>query len=189
MRIFSGLHLFVLDFLLQNVQVKVAQSIGTQATALERGILGDVGVGLQQLGDVAEDLRIYAIGMERLKEQERLEVGIGSQASIHATAVERVIGRRESEGSQLDDGPAIMLSRRLERGMRRGGRKGDATPRRLMERGRLGWRWSTTFWCFGVSQGRNLEDGRKAKGEVVPPNQGRATRSVFACRQLGPIGR
>lgn len=46
----------IAEFLLQYVQVEVAQGIGAQTAALETRVGGDVWIGLQQIGDSAEDL-------------------------------------------------------------------------------------------------------------------------------------
>lgn len=78
-----GLVALVADLFLEDVQVEIAQGIWAEAAALEARVRGDVWVGLQQLGDGAEDLRVHTIGMERLEQEERLEVGVGGQAIIH----------------------------------------------------------------------------------------------------------
>lgn len=57
-----------LDFLLQNLEIEVAQCIWTESAALESVGRRDVGVFLQQLGDPAEDGRFYAIGSEGLEQ-------------------------------------------------------------------------------------------------------------------------
>jgi hypothetical protein len=57
-----------LDFLLQNVQIKTSQRIGTEAAALVALLIGNGGVVLQQIGDSAEDGRAYAMGVEGLEQ-------------------------------------------------------------------------------------------------------------------------
>ena len=68
----------------QTLQVEAAQGIGTQAAALEELLGCDVRVGLQQLGRLAEGIRGHAIAREALEDEERLERGVGGDASRHA---------------------------------------------------------------------------------------------------------
>lgn len=79
--------LLVLNLPLQTLQVEVAQCIGTEAAGLEVLVGGDVRVFLQQVGYPAEDGGPYAVGMEALEQQQRLEVGVGGEARIHPPGV------------------------------------------------------------------------------------------------------
>lgn len=86
------------ELVLEDVQVEVAQGIRAEAAALEALVLGDVRVALQQLRDPAEDVRGEAMGVQRLEQQQRLEVGVGSQAGIHPPGP--LQARRGREGRQ-----------------------------------------------------------------------------------------
>lgn len=108
-RVWRGILALAPDLILQDEQIEVAQRIGAQAAALEALVGGDVGVVLQQLRDPAEDRGAYAIGMEGLEQQERLEVGVGGEASIHPPVpLDGVLGTRATtlgrQGSQHDGG-------------------------------------------------------------------------------------
>ena len=95
--------LLILNLPLQTLQVEVAQCIGTEAAGLEVLVGGDVRVFLQQVGYPAEDGGPYAVGMEALEQQQRLEVGVGGEARIHPPGVcsARAMGsgRKGSHGS------------------------------------------------------------------------------------------
>lgn len=69
-----------LDLVLEDVQVAGAQGIWAQAGGLVVCVLGDVRVGLEQVGDLDEDIGGDAVGMERLEQEERLEAGVGRHA-------------------------------------------------------------------------------------------------------------
>lgn len=76
-----------LAFPLQTLEVEVAQGIGTETAGLEVLVGGDVRVLLEQVGDAGEDGGADAIGVEALEQQERLEVGVGRDASRHPPGV------------------------------------------------------------------------------------------------------
>jgi hypothetical protein len=94
--------LLVLNLPLQTLQVEVAQRIRTEAAGLEVLVGGNVRVFLQQVGYPTEDGGPYAIGMEALEKQQRLEVGVGGNASIHPPGVcsarAMSLGRKGSQG-------------------------------------------------------------------------------------------
>lgn len=98
----------VLDLPPQAVQVEVAQGIRAEAAALEVLVAGDVGVLLQQVRNPAEDRGAHAIGMQALEQQQRLEGGVGRDASIHPPVplgvggARRAMGRGWRKGSQRD---------------------------------------------------------------------------------------
>ena len=79
--------LLILQLSLQTLQVKVAQGIGAEAASLEVAVGGDIRVLLQQVRDAGEDGWLDAIGMQALEQQERLEVGVGREASSHPPGV------------------------------------------------------------------------------------------------------
>lgn len=97
--------LLMLELSLQALEVEVAQGIGTEAAGLEVLVGGDVRVLLQQVGDADEDSGADAIGMEALEQQERLEVGVGRDASRHPPGVcsARAMGVGR-DGSHGDEG-------------------------------------------------------------------------------------
>jgi hypothetical protein len=96
--------LLILELPPQTLQVEVAQCIGTETAGLEVLVRGDVRVLLQQVRYPAEDRRRDAVSMEALEQQERLEVGVGGDASIHPPSVcsARAMGRGRN-GSQRDE--------------------------------------------------------------------------------------
>lgn len=87
----------------QLVQVEGAQGLRTETAALEVFVLGDVRVGLEQIGNLGPDIAGYAINIERLEQKKRLEVGVGGDASIHPPILwgrgTSATGRRGREGS------------------------------------------------------------------------------------------
>lgn len=97
--------LLMLELSLQALEVEVAQGIGTEAAGLEVLVGGNVRVLLQQVGDAGEDGGADAIGMEALEQQERLEVGVGRDASRHPPGVcsARAMGVGR-DGSHGDEG-------------------------------------------------------------------------------------
>jgi hypothetical protein len=129
--------LLVLQLPLQTLEIEVAQSIGTEATGLEVLVGGHVGVLLQQVGYPAEDGGLYAVGMQALEQQQRLEVGVGRAASIHP--------------------PGVCSARAM--GL---GRKGSHGCEGARERGRRGRRGS-----YGRQTGMAYEggDGRVGRGD------------------------
>ena len=68
----------------QPFQIEAAQGIGAQTAALEGLVLSDLGAGLQQLRGLAEGVRGHAIALQALEDEERLEGGVGGDASRHA---------------------------------------------------------------------------------------------------------
>jgi hypothetical protein len=103
----------------QALQVEVAQRIRTQTAGLEELVRGHVRVLLQQVRYPAEDGGRDAIGMEALEQKQRLEVGVGGDASIHPPGVcsARAMGV-ERNRSQRDE--RQRLCRAAGHGMRRG---------------------------------------------------------------------
>jgi hypothetical protein len=101
---FTLASLLILNLPLQTLQVEVAQRFGTQTAGLEVLVGGNVRMLLQQVRYSAEDRSPYAIGMETLEQQERLEVGVGRYASIHPPSVggARAMGLGRN-GSQRDE--------------------------------------------------------------------------------------
>jgi hypothetical protein len=99
--------MLMLEFLLQPLEVEVAQGIGTETAGLEVLVGGDVRVLLQQVGYAGEDGGADAIGMEALEQQKRLEVGVGRDASRHPPGVCSAramgVGRDGSHGDE-DEG-------------------------------------------------------------------------------------
>jgi len=75
--------LLVLDLPAQALQVEVAQGIRAQAAALEGPVGDDVGVLLQLVRDLAEDIVLEAVRVQALEQQKRLESGVRRDASIH----------------------------------------------------------------------------------------------------------
>lgn len=81
-----------LDFLLEQVQVQLAQSIWTQTTAVEAGLVADQADAFQLVGDFVEAARMDAIGPQALEEQERFEGRVGGIRGGHLLAL-RSMGR------------------------------------------------------------------------------------------------
>ena len=73
--------------LMLELSLQALEGIGAEAAGLEVLVGGDVRVLLQQVGDAGEDGGADAIGMEALEQQERLEVGVGRDASRHPPGV------------------------------------------------------------------------------------------------------
>jgi len=66
-------------------------------------VASDFRVLLQQIRDLAEDGVFYAIGMQALEQQKRLESGVGRAASIHPPVPLRAMGRgKRRDGSQRE---------------------------------------------------------------------------------------
>lgn len=102
----------------QALEVKVAQGIGAQAAGLEVLVRGDVGVVVEQVRDAGKDGGADAVGMEALEQQERLEVGVGRDASRHPPGVcsgaSRAVGGWR-DGSQGGGGGRAEQRRRRQR--------------------------------------------------------------------------
>jgi hypothetical protein len=132
--------LLILNLPPQTLQVEVAQCIGTQTAGLEVLVGCDVGILLQQVGYPGEDGGGYAIGMEALEQKQRLEIGVGGEASIHPPGVcsARAMGLGQ-DGSQRDererlfgaDGHRMRLGRWAQLG---GEIVRDGLSRRLMRK-------------------------------------------------------
>lgn len=65
------------------LEVEAAQRLSTEPADLEVLVAGDVGVLLQLVRDPVEDGGVYAIGVQALEQQQRLEVRVGGHSSIH----------------------------------------------------------------------------------------------------------
>lgn len=121
--------LLILQLSLQTLQVEVAQGIGAEAAGLEVAVGGDVRVLLQQVRDAGEDGGLDAIGVQALEQQERLEVGVGREASSHPPGVCSAramgLGRDGSHGG--------------ERGVERATRAMGASGRESVADGRVAW--------------------------------------------------
>jgi hypothetical protein len=100
-RLIAIVALLVVDLPPQAVEIKVAQGIRTETAALEVSVASNVGVLLQQVRDPAEDGGAYAIGMQTLEEEERLEGGVGRAASIHPPVPLGVDGAQRAMGRGL----------------------------------------------------------------------------------------
>jgi hypothetical protein len=100
--------LLEVDLAPQPLEIEVAQGIRAETAALEVPVASDIGVLLQQVRDPAEDGSAYAIGVQALEQEQRLEGGVGRAASIHppvplgVRGARRAMGRGLRKGSQRD---------------------------------------------------------------------------------------
>ena len=69
--------------LFQQAQKHVAQSIGAQSAEFEGAVGADEWVGLEKLGDLAEDGAIDAVDGEVLEQEQRFERRVGGEAQRH----------------------------------------------------------------------------------------------------------
>lgn len=74
--------IILLDLLLEQSQIQLAQGIGTEAAAVELGVVANKRDTLQLIGDAVEGGGSDAVDAQSLEQQEGLEVGVGS-AGIH----------------------------------------------------------------------------------------------------------
>jgi hypothetical protein len=181
------------DLFLEDVQVEVAQGLWAQAAALEALVGGDVRIGLQQIGDAAEDLRVHAIGMERLEQEKRLEVGVGGQASSHppeplglVQCARAARGRRErSHGDGDGDGGrgcagGVWTFTGVAWAARgRGCGAGRWGPRGVMPKSCLGLSWSGSavlrFLRGSHDAGRAANQAARARAAGAASRRGRGS--------------
>jgi hypothetical protein len=73
-----------LGFILDQSRVQLLQCIGAQATYIVLVGCANQWILLQQVGNLAEDSRAYAIGAKVLEQQKSLKRGVGGEASTHS---------------------------------------------------------------------------------------------------------